>query len=47
MKIQSNQKKLETRIILINKKISKNLVIYFTRYHSDKSTAIMNLYYDK
>ena len=37
-------KKTETRNILIDK---KDLVIYFTRYHPDKSIRMINLYYDK
>ena len=40
-------KKLETRNVLINKKSYRNLVIYFTRYHSEKSVTILNLYYDE
>ena len=47
MKIQLNQKKIETRNILIDKKSCKDLVIYFTRYHPDKSITMLNLYYDK
>ena len=38
--------KLETKNILIKKKIYKVLVIYFTRYHHpDKSIAMLYLYY--
>ena len=40
-------KKTETRNILIDKKRCKDLVIYFTRYHPDKSIRMINLYYDK
>ena len=40
-------KKLENRNVLINKKSYRNLVIYFTRYHSEKSVTILNLYYDE
>ena len=40
-------KKLETRNVLINKKSYRNLVIYFNRYHSEKSVTILNLYYDE
>ena len=40
-------KKTETRNILIDKKRYKDLVIYFTRYHRDKSIRMINLYYDK
>ena len=36
--------KLETRNILIDKKSCKELVIYFTGYHPDKSIAMLNLY---
>ena len=37
--------KLETRNIFIDKKSYKDLVIYFTRYHLDKS--MLNLYSDE
>ena len=39
-------KKLGTRNILIDKKSFKDLVICFTTYHPDKSTTMVNLYYD-
>ena len=40
-------KKLETRNICIDKEIYENLVVCFTRYHTDKSITILNLCYDK
>ena len=40
-------KKLETRNICIDKKIYKNLVVYFTRYHTAKPITMLNLRYDK
>ena len=40
-------KKLETRNIFINQKSYKDLVIYFARYHRDKSVTVLNLYYDE
>ena len=40
-------KKLETRNILIDKKRHKDLVNYFTIYHHDESTTMLNLYYDE
>ena len=40
-------KNLETRNVSIDKKSYKDLVIYFTRYHPDKSITIINLYYDE
>ena len=39
--------KTETINILIDEKSYKDLVIYFTRYHPDKSIRMLNLYYDK
>ena len=44
MKIWSKQK---TRNIFINQKSYKDLVIYFARYHRDKSITVLNLYYDE
>ena len=38
---------IESKNVLINKKSYRNLVIYFTRYHSEKSVTILNLYYDE
>ena len=40
-------KKIEIKNIFIDKKIYKDLVIYFTRYHPDKSITMLNLYYDE
>ena len=40
-------KKLGTRNIFIDKKGNKELVIYFTIYHPDKSITVLNLYYDE
>ena len=39
--------KTEIINILIDEKSYKDLVIYFTRYHPDKSIRMLNLYYDK
>ena len=39
--------KTEIINILIYEKSYKDLVIYFTRYHPDKSIRMLNLYYDK
>ena len=47
MKTSLNQKKLGTENIFINNKSYKDLLILFTRYHTDKSIAMSNLYYDK
>ena len=43
----TEQKQLETRNILIEKKSYKDLVIYFTIYHHDKSLIMLNLYYNE
>ena len=40
-------KMLGTRNIFIDKKSNKELVIYFTIYHPDKSIAMLKLYYDE
>ena len=32
---------------MINNQIHKNLAIYFTRYHLDKSIVMLNLYYNE
>ena len=38
-------KKLETKNILIDEKIFKDLVIYFTRYDHSKSVKLLSLHY--
>ena len=38
---------LETSNIFIDHKSYKDFVIYFTRYHTDKSITMLNLYYDE
>ena len=40
-------KKLEARNILNEKKIYKDLMIYFTRYHPNESVTMLNLCYDE
>ena len=40
-------KKFEIRNIFIDKKSYRDLVIYFTRYYSDKSVTMLNPYYDE
>ena len=40
-------KKLETKNIFIDKKSYKDLVIYFTGYHFDKSITMLNVYCDE
>ena len=40
-------RKLENKNILIDKKIFKDLMTYFTRCHLDKSITMLNLLYDK
>ena len=40
-------KEMETRNIFIDKKNYKDFVIYFTRYHPDKSTTMLNMYYNE
>ena len=40
-------RKLETKEILINKKIYKDFVIYFTRYDHGKTIKMLSLYYHK
>ena len=40
-------KKFETRNIFIDKKNYRDLVIYLTRYYSDKSVTVLNRYYDE
>ena len=42
-----NPKILETSNIFIDQKSYKDFVIYFTRYHTDKSITMLNLYYDE
>ena len=39
-------RKLETRNTFIYKKSYKCMVIYFTRYHPDKSTTMLSLHFD-
>ena len=49
MKTQLNQKKKrkeKTNIFMVKKSYS-DLVILFTRYHPDKSTAMISLYYNE
>ena len=36
-------KKSKTKCIFIDKKSYKNLVIYFTRYHLDKSITLLSI----
>ena len=38
---------LETSNIFIDQKSYKDFVIYFTRYHTDKSITMLNMYYDE
>ena len=49
MKTQLNQKKKkrENKNIFMVKKSYSDLVIIFTRYHPDKSAAMISLYYNE
>ena len=40
-------KKVETRNIFVGKNSHRDLVIYFTRYYSDKLVRMLSWYYDK
>ena len=40
-------KKLETKIILMDEKSYKDLVIFFTRYDCEKSIRMLSLYYQE
>ena len=45
--IKPNNKLIDKKNKLIDKKSYKDLAIYLTRYHLDKSIVMLNLYYDK
>ena len=40
-------KKVKTRNIFVGKNSHRDLVIYFTRYYSDKLVRMLSWYYDK
>ena len=43
--MQKTKKKIEINIVLIDEKIYKDLIIYFTRYNRGKSLKMLSLDY--